>query len=187
MLGPYQMDHSVPIRPQRKRLRWSEHDYSAPAMYFVTTCVHDRACLFGEVIGDNVRRTPYGDAVETCWRAIPDHFRHAALDVWVTMPNHFHGILTVVGAEHARPDPEQARPDQSHSRPGHPPVSIVVRSFKSAVTKRINELRGTPGTVVWQRSFHEHVIRDHADLIRIRNYIADNPAQWAYDDENPSP
>ena len=66
-------------------------------------------------------------------------------------------------------------------------MSIVVRSFKSAVTKRINELRGTPGAVVWQRSFHEHVIRDPADLIRIRKYIADNPAQWAHDHENPSP
>jgi len=50
--------------------------------------------------------------------------------------------------------------------------------------KRINQSRNTPGIHVWQRNYHEHVIRDEADLRRIREYIADNPVKWDTDSEN---
>jgi len=49
------------------------------------------------------------------------------------------------------------------------------------VTKRINELRETPGASVWQRNYYEHIIRDDNSLQRIRKYIARNPAQWEFD------
>ena len=52
-------------------------------------------------------------------------------------------------------------------------------------TKRINELRGTPGATVWQRNYYEHIIRDEEELNRVRQYIADNPARWQQDPENP--
>ena len=58
--------------------------------------------------------------------------------------------------------------------------------FKSAATKRINELRNAPGTPVWQRNYYEHVIRDEYDLSRVRDYIVNNPAQWALDRDNPA-
>ena len=58
--------------------------------------------------------------------------------------------------------------------------------FKSAATKRINALRGTPGAPVWQRDDYEHVIRNESALDRIRKYIADNPARWSVDPENPA-
>jgi hypothetical protein len=38
---------------------------------------------------------------------------------------------------------------------------------------------------VWQRNYYEHVIRNENELARIREYIANNPAQWALDRENP--
>jgi REP element-mobilizing transposase RayT len=60
-----------------------------------------------------------------------------------------------------------------------------VRSFKSAATKRINELRNTPGLAFWQRNYYEHIVRNHADLQRIRRYIAQNPARWARDRLHP--
>ena len=43
-------------------------------------------------------------------------------------------------------------------------------------------VRGIP---FWQRGYYEHVIRDEAALSRIRQYIADNPARWHEDPENP--
>jgi putative transposase len=46
-------------------------------------------------------------------------------------------------------------------------------------------MRLTPGAIIWQRNYYEHIIRDEADLNRIREYIASNPARWAEDDENP--
>jgi hypothetical protein len=60
-----------------------------------------------------------------------------------------------------------------------------VAGFKSAATRRINQVRGAFGLPVWQRNYYEHIIRDEKELHRIRQYILDNPAQWALDQENP--
>ena len=57
--------------------------------------------------------------------------------------------------------------------------------FKSASTKRINKYRDTPGIPVWQRNYWDHIIRDENDLNQIREYIMNNPLQWALDNENP--
>jgi len=64
-------------------------------------------------------------------------------------------------------------------------LSTVVGAFKSAVTKRINRVRGTPAFPAWQKDYYERVIRDDAELHRIREYIVNNPAQWEFDQENP--
>lgn len=58
----------------------------------------------------------------------------------------------------------------------------MVRSFKAAVTKRINEIRAMPGISVWQRNYYDHVIRNDDDLNRIREYIENNPANWLQDE-----
>ena len=60
-------------------------------------------------------------------------------------------------------------------------LPTIVRAFKAAVTKRINERRGTPGVPVWHRNYYEHVVRDESDLARLRTYIAENPGRWAED------
>ena len=60
-----------------------------------------------------------------------------------------------------------------------------VAGFKSAVTKQINEMRGTPGQPLWQRNYYEHVIRNDRDLDRVRQYILENPGRWAEDPDNP--
>jgi site-specific DNA recombinase len=64
-------------------------------------------------------------------------------------------------------------------------LGMIVRSFKSAVTREINMQRGTPGVAVWQRNYYEHVIRDEGDLERIREYIVNNPLCWEKDQDNP--
>jgi len=65
-------------------------------------------------------------------------------------------------------------------------LPTIVGAFKSAVTKRINEYRDTPGAPVWQRNYYEHVIRNESSLNDIRFYIQTNPMQWAEDRENPA-
>jgi hypothetical protein len=64
-------------------------------------------------------------------------------------------------------------------------IPTIVRSFKSAVTKRINKMRNTPGAPVWQRNYYEHIIRNDESLNCIREYIVNNPLQWELDRENP--
>ena len=101
------------------------------------------------------------------------------------MPNHIHGIMVirdqsgVVGAHGRAPLPQTP-----HRQPRS--LGSFVAGFKSAATKRINVIRGTPGQSVWQRNYYERVIRTDAELNHIRQYIADNPAYWDEDPENPS-
>ena len=98
-----------------------------------------------------------------------------------------------VGARHAVPlpgtprtpwPPSDAAPAPGIERFGRPvPGSLptLVRSYKSAVTKRINAMMGTPGARLWQHNYYEHVIRTDDALRRIRWYIAQNPARWRQD------
>jgi len=96
------------------------------------------------------------------------------------MPNHIHGIIVFTDA------PERAtRRSPLQSGPTRRSLGAFVGGFKSVVTKRVDELRGSPGMPVWQRNYYEHVIRNEESLHRIREYIHDNPARWEFDRENP--
>jgi REP-associated tyrosine transposase len=64
-------------------------------------------------------------------------------------------------------------------------LGALIASFKTHGAIPINRLRSTPGTPVWQRNYYEHVIRSEDDLLRVREYIRDNPAKWDEDPENP--
>jgi hypothetical protein len=58
--------------------------------------------------------------------------------------------------------------------------------MKSVVTKRARSAGLCSGGALWQRGFYDHVIRNEADLHRIRTYIRYNPLQWSLDEENPA-
>ncbi len=99
------------------------------------------------------------------------------------MPNHIHGIIfIIVGATHASPLQRENTPLRG---PTSGSLGAIVGSFKSAVTKRINQMRGTPGARVWQRNYYEHIIRNERALNAIRRYIAENPLRWHLDRYNP--
>ncbi len=92
----------------RRSIRLKGYDYAHPGAYFITICTHDRACLFGEIADGEMILNEAGRIVEKCWREIPMHFPHVALDEFVVMPNHVHGILfiiAVVGAKNISPLP----------------------------------------------------------------------------------
>ncbi len=98
-----------PQKHHRRSIRLKGYDYTQAGAYFITIVTKDRACLFGEVVEDDMRLSPMGIIVQECWLAIPDHFPHAVLDEFVVMPNHVHGIIVLnetekVGARHAVPE-----------------------------------------------------------------------------------
>jgi putative transposase len=171
-----------PERHHRRSLRLKDFDYAQHGVYFITICTHRRQCLLGSAINGAVRLNRHGEIADMCWRAIPRHFPHVGLDEFVIMPNHIHGIITV-GARHAVPLRSRI---ERFRKPVGGSIPTIVRSFKSAVTKRINEYHSTPGLPVWQRNYYEHVIRNEDTLDRIREYILNNPVRWAFDPENPA-
>jgi REP element-mobilizing transposase RayT len=173
---------------QRRSIRLRGYDYSQPGAYFVTLCTSGRECLFGDVADGEVALNYVGRVVHEGWSYTEFIRPEVEVDEFVVMPNHLHGIITIrqpegsVGAHGRAPLPSGNAIFQ------RPPRSLgsLIAGFKSAATKRINELRHTPGQPVWQRNYYEHIIRGETDLNRIRQYIRDNPARWTEDIYNPA-
>jgi len=183
MHRPYKetMTRYDPKRHHRRSIRLRGYDYGQPGAYFVTIVTHGRELLFEDPL--------YRSVVETNWRRIPQRSPTVELDEWVVMPNHLHGILLIA----AQPDAaaragEAPHPPKTEPLVKSPPsgsLGAIVGTFKSVAARRINRLRKMPGTPVWQRNYHERVIRNERELNAIRQYIRDNPANWAGDRDNP--
>lgn len=82
----------------RRSIRLREYDYSSNGAYFVTICAQGRACLFGDILDGEMRLNDAGRMVAEWWVKLPGKFPNVALDEYVVMPNHFHGIICIVGA-----------------------------------------------------------------------------------------
>lgn len=164
--------------PERRQIRLTSYDYTWQGSYFVTICTQDKHCIFGNIIESTITLNPFGEVVESVWKEIPLHYPGVKNEIFIVMPNHIHGIILIH-------DPGRAG---SNSAPAKKhPLSEVVRAFKTYSSRKINELRKSPGTPVWQRSYYEHVIRDESDYHQIGEYILCNPAKWEMDRENPQP
>ncbi len=174
----------VSASKHRASIRLKDYDYAQAGAYFVTACVRDRRCLCGEIADDVMRMNEYGRIVESCWNESPQHFPHVELDAFVVMPNHVHGIVVITGAVGARHASSLPHPTRAHGT-DKGSLGVIVGSFKSAVTKRINDLHGSRGAIVWQRNYYERVSRDEREPYCARQYILDNPLLCALDRENP--
>jgi putative transposase len=158
--------------PRRKNTRLRNYDYSTPGMYFVTLCTTDRKATFGNVIEGMMQPSKLGTLAAGCWQAIPQHATGVALDCYVVMPNHIHGLLYLA-------------PDTAQMQRAGAGLSAVISLYKAAVSREAN-VRGYSFTKpLWQRGFYDHVVRDDSDLYRIRDYIMTNPMRWELDRENP--
>ena len=160
---------------KRKRLRLKNYNYSKEGAYFVTICTFRKWLILGDIINGKIVFNDWGKIVDKYWREIPEHFKDVQLDAYVIMPNHIHGIIII--------NPCRGRACPARTLDGL--LSIAIGSFKSAVTKHINEIRRTPGVEIWQRSFHDHIIRNDTDINRSRDYIINNPNQWQVDENHP--
>ncbi len=79
----------------RKSIRLKDHDYTQHGAYYVTVCVNDRKCVFGDVRNGEMVLNECGRIVDKCWNEIPEHFSHVELNEHIVMPNHVHGIITI--------------------------------------------------------------------------------------------
>lgn len=169
----------------RRPIRLRGYDYSQSMDCFITICTHQREMLFGEIVEGRMNLNDIGRTVEEEWRKTPNLRPSVGLDVFVVMPNHFHGIIVISSVDHT--GVSQYAPTDTN-RPFRSPsqtIGAIVRGFKAAATKRVNQVRGTPGLPVWQRNYYEHIIRDEKDLDRVREYIIGNPGKWSEDDYHP--
>jgi REP-associated tyrosine transposase len=103
----------------RRSIRLRGYDYSQPGAYFVTVCVQNRECLFGEVASGEMHMNDRGQMVESVWDELPTHYAGVDLDALVVVPNHAHGIVVLIRDE----APTLSLPD-------------VMQRFKSLSTTR---------------------------------------------------
>ena len=158
-------------QPYRKRLRLPGFDYGKGHVYFITLCTHNRSRLFGSITAQRITPSPAGEMLADAWHGLPAFIPGLLLDAYVVMPDHFHAILALI-------DPEDGR--------GHSPaptLAEVVRRFKGQVMREYRKsvdggLWEPYNKHLWQRSYHEHVIRDDDDLQAHREYIVNNPRKW---------
>jgi len=186
------------LGPSRRRsLRLKGYDYAEAGAYFVTAVTQDRRCLFGEIIGGEVRLSEAGRMAVAVWDSLPDRFAGLALDAFIVMPNHIHGVIDMA--------PPTGTPRRSgNTVPGDRPrattrvaptpdgyaLSDVVHAYKSSTTAHYARRVTADGWPpfpgrLWQRNYYEHVVRGDDDLDRIRTYIQENPLKWELDTENP--
>ena len=178
--------------------RLSNWDYSSNGAYFITICTAYRKHYLGNMIDTKMQLSPIGEFASQCWIEIPTHFPHFYLDEFVVMPNHLHGIVmiekpyidnnslpSIVETRHAlslqiteRKEGEEKPRHPRYRNQGKNTISAMVGSFKSAVTKLANENKLRFG---WQTRFHDHIIRNADEFIRIRDYIINNPGNWKDD------
>ncbi|MBL8134586.1 MAG: transposase [Anaerolineae bacterium] len=176
--------------PQRKPLRLKDYDYRHSGLYFVTVCTYLRASLFGVVQNEAVALNWWGRIVEQEWLRSGDVRTGVYLDAYVVMPNHFHGIIGIAdGARDGSAEPSQTKDtgedgNKFSAKGGAKSGSLgaVVGQFKSMATRRIWQTAGAEARpLIWQRGFHDHIIRNEEDLSRIRQYVTANPARWRED------
>lgn len=140
----------------------------------MTICTRNRVAMLGEIVGNEMVTNEYGRIAGECWMWLSTQYSYVKLDEWVVMPNHLHGVLILAEGD-SRGDPTVAKKS----------LGSLVGAFKTVSTRRINEARQRVGEPVWQRNFHEHILRGEQDFHRIGEYIINNPGRWAEDEENP--
>lgn len=141
---------------KRKSPRITDYDYSTPNYYFITICTYDKKCIFGYPEKLNA----LGKIAEEHILQISSHYDGVIIDKYVVMPNHIHMIVVL-----------------SESNQNN--LNQVIAQYKSGVSRDIRKIDSEAS--VWQRSYHDHIIRNQKGYEKIWEYIENNPLKWEED------
>ena len=155
--------------PKRKPTRLPHFDYSTPGAYFITICTREKRCILSRIVGGGAFDAPQIHLTAT-GRIVKKHILSGnnipcvSVDKFVIMPNHVHIILFV----------EQNNKETTTTQPANALIPHFVSTLKRFCHRDL-------GTTIFQRSFHDHVIRGQLDYEKIWQYIDNNPTQWKED------
>ena len=176
----------------RRSIRLKGYDYSRSGLYFITLCVVDRICVFGNIVDGKMQLNDIGRLVEEEWLNTVDvRNGDVRLHNYIVMPNHFHAIIEICECRGELHSPQILNTDNvgecekgecekgecdSPLRMKSPSktVGAIVRGFKGAVSRQL-------GYSVWQRNYYEHIIRTGESYRQISDYIVNNPTKWQDD------
>jgi REP element-mobilizing transposase RayT len=164
------------------------YDYSSNNLYFVTSCVQDRVCCFGRVAEGTARAgtarelsvhdanasaemvlNEFGKIVNHQLQWLENQYPYVVLHHYIVMPNHIHAIIEIDALRISHDQPLQKIKS----------LSELMGAFKTTSSKLIH--RAGYADFQWQRSFHDHIIRDERAYLNISNYIETNAERWKID------
>ena len=153
--------------PVRKNIRLQGYDYSQAGYYHITMCVqggHELLWVEEQIVGARIAHplSHIGETVKIAIENIPEFYPNVKIDKYVIMPNHIHMIIVL-------------HEDVSGRAMRAPTISRIINQMKGYVTKQV-------GFSVWQKLFHDEIIRNQKAYQNIWQYIENNPAKWAEDD-----
>ena len=164
--------------PKRKQNRLQEYDYSTAGAYFITICTHERRNILCEIVPSEnnvvgagvldrpqVRLYPHGVVADKYIRQMDAYYNDLSVEAFVIMPNHIHLLLRIS---------DNGRSGTPAPTKGNSAIARFVSTLKRFCNKEYGEN-------IWQRSYHDHIIRDERDYREIWDYIDDNPRKWAED------
>jgi len=154
---------NIDKQPSRKTIRLIDYDYSNEGLYFVTICTKGFKCLFGQINNSKVNLNKIGETVDEYWQEIHNHYPQVILHDYIIMPNHIHGIIEITTLNQVKKQT----------------LGFIIRGFKIGVTKWVRN--NSSITLVWQRNFYEHIIRNEKSYENISQYISENPKNWLTD------
>jgi len=188
-------------RPKRRSIRLRGYDYSRAGAYFVSICTKDRKCLFGDIENQEMALNDAGRMLDKWYLELGNKYQDIRCGEYIIMPNHFHAIIQNTGPVSVGADlcvcpddlcvcPDDHRHGRTSGEHTGSPLHRIIQWFKTMTTNEY--IRGVkqhgwtpfPGKL-WQRNYYEHIVRNENEMVRIREYIRNNPVQWATDRENP--
>lgn len=166
--------------PERKPQRLREYDYSQNGAYFVTICTKDRRHLFGVVKNNAVVLNEAGKMISQRIENISNGI-NVTVDKYVVMPNHIHAIIMING--------DRIATDPGTAQGPFPTVSEYIRRLKTITTKLyidgVKDGRYPPfEKTIWQKSYHDRILRDENEYLSAWRYIEENPLRWLLDEYN---
>jgi len=170
--------------------RLKSWDYGWNAAYYVTICTGNRVEYFGHIENGQMVLSDIGQIADRYWQEIPGHFPFVILDAYVIMPNHVHGIVIIHKTDDGNvktvetpnlgvSTTKQHRGIETKWKPGT--LGVIINQYKRAVTLHARKM---VGDFSWQSRYYDRIIRNENECNRIRQYIINNPAKWADDQNN---
>ena len=157
--------------PERKPNRLPNFDYSTPGAYFITICTENKRPILSQIVGGGALDAPHtqltgiGQIVRQ-YILFGNNIEGLTVDKFVIMPNHIHLILLI-----------DSRPASGTSW-APSPTNAAIPHFVSTLKRFFHR---DIGRKIFQRSYHDHVIRNEKDYLKIWEYIDNNPTRWKED------
>ena len=161
-----------------RRLSW---DYSLPGWYFVTVCTRHKNCHLGRVLNGHFLHSDAGRIAEASLTTLASHYSKVLLDTWVVMPNHVHIIWVLEPDSTCIMRESICTPAFAESNNRRPSLGEIVGSYKSEVSRHCHAAGLT--NFGWQSRFYDHILRGPNTVAAVREYIRNNPLNWAQDSE----